>query len=165
MGEFVVNEILRSVSEGKSPVSGRGQFKKLNKLYADEEKGGDRNPNLELDGDMLDALTYKPVSGNNIEVGIFASSQVPKADGHNNFSGESKLPTRRFIPEEDESFKKNINQGINRILKDFKRVPTQSTATEFSSITTLREDETGIGISINDILSTDFLDEFFNGEF
>lgn len=163
VGEFVVNEILRSVSEGKSPVSGYSKFKTLNKKYADDEKGGDRNPNLELDGDMLDALVFKNASGDAIEVGIFQSSQVPKADGHNNFSGESRLPTRRFIPEEDENFKRDITNGINRILRDFKRVPSQTVNTELSTITTLREDETGIGISINDILSADFIDEFLNG--
>ena len=88
MGEFVVNEILRSVSEGKSPVSGRRQFKILDEKYAKDEKGGDRNPNLELGGDMLDALTFKPMPGDSLEVGIFDSNEVPKADGHNNFSGK-----------------------------------------------------------------------------
>lgn len=117
VGEFIVTEILRKVEEGRSPVSGRGSFKKLSKQYASEEKGGDRTANLELDGDMLDALTSKNRKGDTIEVGIFKSSQVPKADGHNNFSGDSKLPTRRFIPKGDESFKRDIMTGVKRIIE------------------------------------------------
>lgn len=120
ISEFVEGEILRSVSQGRSPVKGRGFFKKLSNDYADKEKGGDKNPNLELEGDMLDALESRNVK-DGIEVGIFRRSQVPKADGHNNFSGLSRLPERRFIPKEDEEFKRNINSGIKRIIDQNKQ--------------------------------------------
>ena len=119
VGEFIVNEILRSVSSGRSPVMGRGSFKALNAEYAEAEKGGNRLANLELEGDMLDALEYRP-TGVGVKVGIFESSQVPKADGHNNFSGDSKLPTRRFIPDSSESFNPRIENGINRILDGYR---------------------------------------------
>jgi len=121
VGEFVVGEILRYVSSGNSPVSGRGKFQRLQSGYADKEKGGLRTANLELDGDMLDALQARnTVDG--IKVGIFKSSQVPKADGHNDFSGESKLPTRRFIPDGGEGFKRSINSGVKQILEQYKEV-------------------------------------------
>ena len=32
IGEFVINEMLLDLGDGKSPVAGRGSFKKLNKL-------------------------------------------------------------------------------------------------------------------------------------
>jgi hypothetical protein len=119
VGDFVRDEILREVAQGKSPVSGEGTFARLNKDYAKNEKGGNTTPNLELDGDMLDALEYRNTR-DGIKIGIFKSSEVPKADGHNNFSGDSRLPQRRFIPEEDQSFKSRIEKGIQRIVDEYK---------------------------------------------
>jgi len=118
-GEFVVGEILRFVSSGNSPVANRGKFKRLDGDYADKAKGGNRTPDLELKGDMLDALEAR-VTNDGIEVGIFESSQVPKADGHNNFSGESSLPTRRFIPTKKEDFKRSIKEGVDDILEGYR---------------------------------------------
>jgi hypothetical protein len=121
VGEFVVGAILEQVSQGRSPVKGKGKFKRLSAQYAEEEKGGDRNPNLDLEGDMLNSLEFKNTR-NGVEVGIFKSSEVPKADGHNNFSGMSKLPERRFIPDQDETFKSDIDRGIKRIIEENKVV-------------------------------------------
>jgi hypothetical protein len=118
VGDLVIDEILRSLSEGKSPVKGE-RFKKLDAQYAKEFKGGDRTPNLELTGDMLDALKVKNTK-DGIEVGIFSKKQTPKADGHNNFSGESKLPQRRFIPSEDQEFKRDIQNRIKAVVNEFK---------------------------------------------
>lgn len=119
IGDFIINEILLSVSNGKSPVAGFNKpFKKLNSKYAKEHKGNNRTANLELEGDMLDALISKNKAGDKIEIGIFAKKQQGKADGHNNLSGESNLPTRRFIPDENENFKRFINNGINQIISD-----------------------------------------------
>jgi hypothetical protein len=72
IGEFLVGEILEQLSQGKSPVSGES-FKRLSKEYADSEKGGDTTPNLELEGDLLNALEYKRTR-DGIKVGIFRSS-------------------------------------------------------------------------------------------
>ena len=79
IGDFVVEEILIAVSKGQSPVIGeKRNFKKLKPDYAKAEKGGDRNPDLELLGDMLDSLTFKNTT-KGIEVGIFKATEVPKA--------------------------------------------------------------------------------------
>lgn len=68
---------------------------------------------------MLDSLTYE-TTREGIKVGIFKSSEVPKADGHNDFSGDSKLPKRRFIPEDNQEFKATIVAGVNQILDGYR---------------------------------------------
>lgn len=123
VGELLVTEILRSVEAGVSPVSGRSRFKILNEEYASREKGGNRRPNLELEGEMLDALTFKQ-KASGIEVGIF-NSQAPKADGHNNHSGDSSLPLRRFIPTEGEEFKSDIRLRMKDIINQFSGKQTE----------------------------------------
>lgn len=123
VGEFVVGEILRAVSSGRSPVEGRGAFQKLDIEYAIREKGGNRTPNLELQGDMLDSLTFENIASG-VEVGIFVEDEQDKADGHNNFSGESRLPTRRFIPSPTENFNRTIERGVDRILNRYREVET-----------------------------------------
>lgn len=117
-GEFVVGEILRFVGRGQSPVEGES-FPRLNSDYADEFKGGNRTPNLDLNGNMLDSLSYE-VTATGIDVGIFKDSQEAKADGHNNFSGDSALPKRRFIPASNQSFKRVITEGVNQILDGYR---------------------------------------------
>ena len=90
VGDFVLVSILDYVGDGKSPVSGRA-FKALDKEYAEREKGGRTLPNLELEGDMLRSLEFKPTD-KGIEIGIFDSSQTPKAFNHN--TGDT-LPKRQ----------------------------------------------------------------------
>lgn len=122
VGQFLVDAILETVVDAKSPVTGRN-FKKLTKDYAEKkvEEGGNPIPNLDLFGDMLNDLTFRPTD-NGIEIGYFNSDQAGKADGHNNFSGESRIPTRRFIPFEEENFTRRIQdqakQLITNILAD-----------------------------------------------
>lgn len=171
IGELVVNEILIYLQDGESPVSGYGKFKKLNKEYADKMKNGDRNPNLELFGDMLDALKYESRKGSEIEVGIFKSKEVPKADGHNNFSGDSQLPLRRFIPDENESFKKDIESKIKTIIQDYTEESGDDGRGLFdnavrdriaNSITGSALTTSGT-VKLSDVLGEDFLEEFLNG--
>jgi|18_taG_2_1085343.scaffolds.fasta_scaffold00339_23 hypothetical protein len=147
--------MLLNLGDGKSPVANRGSFKKLNKEYAKEEKGGDTNPNLDLDGDLLNALTSKNKKGDKIEIGIFKAGEQGKADGHNNFSGKSTLPTRRFIPSEREKFKKSITVGIKQIINDNKviRQPEEDT-------TIIPLDENIFNIDIDEVLGRSFFDEF-----
>ena len=47
--------------------------------------------------------------------------EAAKADGHNNHSGDSTLPERKFIPEERETFKRDIVQGLKSLLKEYVR--------------------------------------------
>lgn len=73
--------------------------------------------NLELTGKMLDALTVK-VKGNQLEYFVDDESQQGKVDGHNNFTGKSKIPTRKFIPDTDESLRAGILKEIKTLVKD-----------------------------------------------
>ena len=122
IGQFIVDAILDSVGSGKSPVSGYGSFSSLSKDYANSEKGGRTLPNLDLNGDMLNALTYE-VNDDGVEVGIFDSSQAIKSYGHNTgFEGHPWLdgvaPQRKFIPSENEDFNRSIQGQIDRIIEE-----------------------------------------------
>lgn len=128
----IENEISRSLAKGRSPVKGE-VFPKLNEDYADDEKQGNRVPNLQLEGDMLEAIEYDILSGDQIGFGFKENnSEVDKADGHNQFSAESKkpiwengakkLPKRRFIPEENQSFKPSTQKLIDLELNKFRSV-------------------------------------------
>lgn len=117
---FLVHaEILRNVSEGTSPVAGHGRFPRLNKEYAKSQKGGNTLPNLELTGDMLSSMKVTTSKGK-IYVRV-TGKQGDKADGHCNHSGESSLPTRRFIPKEEdgEVFRRDITNSINEIISSY----------------------------------------------
>ncbi len=123
IGEFLVAEIIQSVEAGVSPVQGQGEFKELSKPYADREKNGDVKANLDLNGDMLNALTYKVLSTNTIEVGIFDKDQAKKSYAHNTgYKGHPTLARkglkRQFIPDEKQKFDKTIRDGIDEIIQE-----------------------------------------------
>lgn len=114
--DLLLESILSDVADGKSPVTGR-KFKQLSKEYAEREHGGNREARLELSGDLLGSLIVKPYKG-----GILVTvpdEEQGKADGHNNFSGDSKLPTRQFIPKDNQSFRPDIKSEIQAIAEDF----------------------------------------------
>lgn len=118
IADLVLTSVLEYVGEGKSPVKGYGAFKQLNKDYAEKEHGGNRKAKLELSGDMLDAMHVK-VKGDRLILTI-DEDQQGKADGHNNFSGDSLLPTRRFVPKgkDGETFKDDILKEIKGVIED-----------------------------------------------
>lgn len=134
VGEFLKEQILRSVAESTSPVSG-GSFKKqLSKDYK-KLKESENLPgiaNLEYSGQMLDSLDYK-VTSKGIELGVFGEP-AKRADGHNNFSGESKLPRRQFLPEEGQKFKSTIQQEIDKIIRDKLADNVDATRRDFATI-------------------------------
>jgi hypothetical protein len=117
VGQFLVDSILDYVGQGKSPVSGKRDFKALSTPYADREKGGDTLANLDLTGGMLDSLTYKVV-GDKVVVGIFDEDEAIKAYNHN--IGDT-LPKRQFIPDDakGESLKSDIQRGISSIISEY----------------------------------------------
>jgi len=106
------------VGESKSPLDG-SRFRALSKAYRIEKQaeGAPGVPNLELNGDMLSSLEYVEKE-EGIEIGVFGS-EAPKADGHNNLSGKSSLPERRFLPAEGETFKSSIEKEIRGIVNDY----------------------------------------------
>lgn len=118
MGEYLVKQIKRDASKGLSSVTG-GRWLGLTKDYKKEKKskGGSGKADMKLLGDMLNSLTFKQ-RADGIEVGIFNSKQATKADGHNNHSGHSSLPPRKFIPsnELEETFRTGINKAIATIV-------------------------------------------------
>lgn len=123
VGEYLVQSILDYVGDGKSPVKGVGAFKKLSESYAEEEKSGDRLPNLDLNGDMLGSLTFE-VTDRGVRVGIFDEDQAAKSYGHNTgFKGhptlEGKAPKRQFLPTKSgETLKPEIIAGIRDIIQE-----------------------------------------------
>lgn len=120
VADLIREEILSYVAEGNSPVSGYGKFPALSKDYREFKKdaGNPGEPNLEFNGDMLDALEVYPIKDGVIRVEI-AGDQSDKADGHNNHSGDSTLPLRRFIPTKDETFKRDILSSVRAILEEY----------------------------------------------
>lgn len=117
-GEFLVEQVLLSMGEARSPVSGE-VFPKLTKDYKAHKlaEGGSSSPDLELTGDLKDALTYRPTA-NGLELGFFGD-QADKADGHLKFSGRTNnTPQRRFLPGEGQSFKGQIEREIDMMIRE-----------------------------------------------
>lgn len=59
---------------------------------------------------MIGSIDFK-TDGDKITIGVFGKD-APKADGHNNLSGASSLPIRRFLPEVGESYTGDIKKLI-----------------------------------------------------
>jgi hypothetical protein len=95
VGQIVIDDITDYLLVGESAVIGES-FEPLSSDYADREKGGDTTPNLKLMGALWTSLSSE-AEGNRLIAGV-DESEEDKADGHNNFSGKSRLPQRRFIP-------------------------------------------------------------------
>lgn len=117
VGEYLVEQTLASMSEQKSPVTGKG-FKKLSKEYKKQKEKSGRSgvPDLELSGDLKDSLKYKPTK-EGVKIGHF-DDEAPKADGHNNFSGKSQLPPRQYIPKKGENYKGDIKKEVEAIVNE-----------------------------------------------
>lgn len=124
LGEFIVDKILEDTSNQRSSVSGQ-KWKALgwnegSKKYKEEKsKIAPGDANLELHGDMLDALraVAKP---DGVEVGVYGKLQSQKADGHCHYNvyGQSKLPVRRFIPFGENTLRSGIMKEVQQIAKD-----------------------------------------------
>jgi hypothetical protein len=119
VGDFLVDQILERVNSLSSPVQG-GKYKKtLNPEYKALKQSEllPGVPNLEFSGQMLNQLEARTKPGGKIELGVFGSA-AKKADGHNNLSGESTLPERRFLPDVGQSFKSSISSEMKKIILD-----------------------------------------------
>jgi hypothetical protein len=157
IGEFIVNEILLSVSDEKSPVEGGKYTKGLSEEY--RKVKGSNKANLELEGDLLDSLTFE-LNDKGLEIGIFDKSQTGKADGHNQIHDKHKtLPERRFIPDEKQTFKKNIMNGVKQIINDNKKAARRDRQSAQDDFTMGLDQE--IGFDLKDIIGQDLIDELF----
>jgi hypothetical protein len=118
VGDFLIEQIIQSAEAEKSPISGEG-WPSLSKAYKEKKirEGLGGKANLTFEGDLLDALTYKQ-SKTGIEIGWFGK-EAPKADGHANISGKSRIRTRRLIPDEGQMFKRDIKNEIEMIVAEY----------------------------------------------
>ncbi len=117
-GELLVEQVLLSMADAKSPVSGE-KFPALTKAYKAKKValGGQPKPDLELTGELKDALTFRKTK-EGLEIGFFGS-QSDKADGHLKFSGrENFTPQRRFLPAEGQKFNDTIEAKVQSIIDD-----------------------------------------------
>lgn len=120
MKDFIREEVLSYVGEGKSPVQNGAWQRTLSKDYKKKKSkySSASFANMELKGDMLDALDVVE-SGSNLKLRVAGAKQAAKADGHNNHSGLSSLPPREFIPKEGQTFKRKIIQGLRDIIDKY----------------------------------------------
>lgn len=139
VGEFLIEQTLSSLAASKSPLGNIGSFEPLSPEYRKKKKaeGLPGKPNIERSGKTKNSLTYRPTA-NGIEIGHFKKSEAGIADGHNNFSGFSPLPKRRYLPDVGgvDLYTNTINKEIARIInnnatkkikipKDIGRAPTK----------------------------------------
>jgi hypothetical protein len=171
VADYLLNETLRFLSKGTSPVKGEGRFRILNQKYAKNEKGGVRTSNLELEGDLKDSLISKPADGAFIKYG-HKGPQVPKADGHNQLSTKAKTwaaasghPKRRYIPNDGQKFVSEITNEIKAIISDF--TPTLSSNSEDdvdvtafinNDISETQENDNEVFVGIDDLFGDDALE-------
>jgi len=186
VADYLLNEVLRQLDKGTSPVKGEGRFRILNSKYSKTFKGGVKNANLELEGDLKDSLIVKPATGSFIKFG-HEGTEVPKADGHNQISSKSKrwaasmadpkegtlaFPRRRYIPDSNQKFTETITNEIETIIKEF--VPEQGEDGEErtgndllnailnsdkAKISNTKEDINQTSITIDDLFSDDFIED------
>lgn len=118
VGSYLLEQTLLSIAETKSPITGEAWKSTLSPEYRKEKQKDGATPiaNLENTGSMLQALDYE-VTDEGIKIGIFGK-EAGKADGHNNLSGDSSLPQRRFLPDEGQDYKRAIDSGVDAIIAD-----------------------------------------------
>lgn len=118
VGELLLDKILSDVGAAKSPIEGES-FPSLSPEYK-KFKESQRRPgkaNLELTGDMLDALDFNRTT-NGIKIGVFGAREAGKADSHNHLGSKGKNPKRRFLPKKGQKFSGSITKEINEIVTD-----------------------------------------------
>jgi len=124
VAEFVREAILSNSAEGKTSVAGGRWKRKITKDYwknVKSEESSANYANMELTGDMLDALQTKVVSGKvRIEI---AGAEEPKAEG-NLLGSYGRAPdssqAREFMPHRrGQQLSPDIVAGIKQILERY----------------------------------------------
>lgn len=141
VGEFIIEQTLQSLGDRKSPVSGAPYRSFLTSdEYRKEKRSQNLSPvaDLELTGRLKDSLRSKNTR-EGIKIGHFSASQAPKADGHNNISGDSLLPERRYLPKPGEKYKRQIQTEIDRIIAESAVEANAPTKRQLESISTKTE--------------------------
>lgn len=122
-GRIIVEEINNFLDGSNSPVKGQRTFAK--------KDDGSNSILLEF-GDMRESIEFRNRSGDQIEVGIWRSSERPK--GYNHTTGDT-VPRRAFIPGESEEFKQSIQNRINRQINSIKEFERAESELETNQIT------------------------------
>jgi hypothetical protein len=122
VGDFLIEETLKQVGEGKSPIKGGTYNKKLKKEYAKEK--GLNLANMELDGDLLDALTYE-ITTNGVKIVIRGDQAIKAYAHHTSYRGHPFIKDREsykreFIPNKNQEYKKDILDEIENIVEEYK---------------------------------------------
>ncbi len=139
VGSYLVEQTLSSMGEKKSPIQGAPNFAPLSKNYKKRklEEVGSGEANLEFDGIMKDDTDFQPTE-DGIKLGVFGE-RAGAADGHNNLSGKSQLPLRKFLPDEGENYKPKIVKEVERIIADIIGEQVKYKAKDFKGIETKKE--------------------------
>lgn len=121
IADYVKTEMLQYIGEGKSPVQGGEWQRKLSKAYAEAKAkvSSAGFANMELTGDMLDALDFKIKGDGTIEIGWFGGENAAKAHGHQNGNDDTNLPVRQLVPDKKQTFRKDIVKGMKEIADAF----------------------------------------------
>ncbi|GAG01762.1 unnamed protein product, partial [marine sediment metagenome] len=127
---------------------------------------------LRLEGDLMEALGFELGAGSIIRVGVLDTNETDKADGHNQFSSDAKawasknkFPKRRYIPEDNQSFTKNIVAGVNGILNEFRLSPEdQARERRRREVASSEVTEEATEITLEEILGEEDLFEFSEAE-
>ena len=117
--DFLLEAIPSDMASQTSSVTG-SKFEPLSKEYAKAKKaaGKGTKANLIFEGDLIDSIRVRKGSDYRLKLTVL-DSQMGKADGHNNHSGDSPLPRRAFIPnaDDDETFRPAIRKEIKSIVQ------------------------------------------------
>lgn len=140
VGELLVDQTLQSLADQRSPLSGYGKFKKLSDHYAEfkKEVTGSTDANLDLHGDMIRDLDFRILNENQIQIAVYGDSAA-KADGHNNISGDSSLPLRRFLPDEGESYNNTIKALVKELVTSYRADNLDASSKELKEVTSSAE--------------------------
>jgi len=123
--DFVLDSVLEDIGDGKSPVKGGAWRRQLTPEYrkgAKRENSSVTFANLELFGDLLDALKVKKAKGDKLSLEV-SGAQAGKAEGNNRGTYEKSRPIkggkfkREFIPKANQTFKDEIWDGIEAIVQ------------------------------------------------
>ena len=121
ISKFITNSVRDNNASATSSVAKKGRFQRLSAAYAKSQKSGNRTANLKLKGNLEKSLNTHKLDGNKLRTTVSETEQ-PKADGHNNFSGNSSLPTRQFIPDakDGQTWKRAMIDGMREIIRKAK---------------------------------------------
>lgn len=123
--DFIREKALSYIGKGQSPVEGGAWKRALTNEYSKKKKGRSsaNYANLELRGAMLNALDVVSTGPDTMSYQV-AGSQAGKADGNNRGTyGHSdrtnRSKAREFIPRGRQTFRSEIWDGVERIVKEF----------------------------------------------